>query len=119
MIINQKTMMAQIPVNKRTNILSPRQKLHSMTAKETTDTFVFFNPFRTNPCVTHSRPRVRKDAIKHHLEYLKLHGFDTAHPQNDPIWDSWEVEYYLMRRPRSSPVKRRAAQSALITRIVV
>jgi hypothetical protein len=69
----------------------------------------FSDSSRTNPCSTHDRPRARKDAIMKHLVKKKADP-DMSHPQDDPLWESDEVKYFLQPRPpRFDDRKRKAA----------
>jgi hypothetical protein len=66
---------------------------------------------RQNPCTTHDRPRVRKDAIMRHLKKVKRAGGDTEHPLNDPLWSSAIVNYWLNPRPERFDDRKRKAGS--------
>ena len=60
----------------------------------------FSKPSRRNPCTTHANPKKRKDVIQNHLLQIKHQGYDDQHPENDPLWTSWEVDkYWLASRP--------------------
>jgi hypothetical protein len=74
----------------------------------------FSNPSRRNPCTTHASPKTRKDIIQHHLLYVKQTGYDDQHPEDDPLWESWEVsKYWLLSRPPplASDEDKKAARS--------
>jgi hypothetical protein len=71
----------------------------------------FSDTSRENPCASHSTPRVRKDAIKRHLENIKRAGGDGQHPIGDPLWDSPIVNYMLVPRPPRFDDKKRKAGS--------
>jgi hypothetical protein len=70
----------------------------------------FSDSSRSNPCISHSQPRARKDAIMHHLSRIKSAGGDSCHPLNDSLWNSWIVRWYLQPRPsRFNTQERRTA----------
>jgi len=74
----------------------------------------FSKPSRRNPCTTHANPKKRKDVIQNHLLQIKHQGYDDQHPENDPLWTSWEVDkYWLASRPPplTSEEDKKAARS--------
>lgn len=70
---------------------------------------------RDNPCTTHAQPKGRRDVIMHHLQSIKLDGYDISHPEHDPLWEAPIVkDYYLQKRPQKFEPelkKRRIAKS--------
>jgi len=55
---------------------------------------------RDNPCTTYNKATKRRDRIRNHLIDIKYDGGDEHHPLEDPLWASWTVRYYLLKRPK-------------------
>jgi hypothetical protein len=55
----------------------------------------FADVLRHNPCPDYDRPRSRKDSIMKHLFKVQNGGGDSHHPLDDPLWDSFAVQYFL------------------------
>ena len=73
----------------------------------------FSNASRANPCSSHAEPRVRKDAIQRHLQKVKSAGGDSEHPLDDPLWEDFEVRFYILPRPSKYDEKKRKKGSRL------
>ena len=76
----------------------------------------FSNSTRANPCTTHANPRKRKDAIMLHLFKIKGKGGDEQHPLKDPLWNSWEVKFYLHSRPPKFDENKKKKSSRVAAR---
>jgi hypothetical protein len=63
---------------------------------------------------TQTKDKKRRDLIERHLSRIKLNGYDDAHPQDDPMWQSWLVQkYYLVPRCKYDPQTRKTRQRAI------
>ena len=71
----------------------------------------FSDPSRPTPCTTHERPRKKKKSIQKHLQNVKENGGDEKHPHDDPLWSTFEVNWFLTSRPKFNKKKKLLAQS--------
>jgi hypothetical protein len=71
---------------------------------------------RTNPCETHAEPKSRKDVVERHLVKVKSAGGDEQHPINDPLWQSFQVVWFLTPRPEFTERKRKRAKGSAQSR---
>jgi hypothetical protein len=71
----------------------------------------FSDASRSNRCTTHERPRKKKKSIQKHLQNVKENGGDGKHPLDDPLWKTFEVNWFLTSRPKFSKKKKLLAQS--------
>ena len=60
----------------------------------------FSDASRANSCFTHAVAKSRKDVIERHLEKVKSNGGDEQHPLDDPLWNTFEVVWFLTPRPK-------------------
>jgi hypothetical protein len=71
----------------------------------------FSDAARPNPCTTHEQPRKKKKSIQKHLQHVKEIGGDEKHPLDDPLWSTFEVNWFLTSRPKFNKKKKLLAQS--------
>jgi len=77
----------------------PQQKVCRFPISSNTQVCPFSLSTRQVPCTSHDQPRKRKDNIMNHLKKIRDQGGDAQHPLDDPLWDSWAVNWFLLPRP--------------------
>jgi hypothetical protein len=77
----------------------PEVAFYNMARKKKTHICPFAEEHRRHRCPM-SADMKRKDRVQHHLQQIIVDGYDTAHPRDDPLWQSVLVaKYYLKSRP--------------------
>ena len=76
----------------------------------------FSDPSRVNRCLSHAEAKSRKDVIENHLLKVKSNGGDEQHPLDDPLWNSFDVVWFLTPRPKFTPKERKLAKGSVQSR---
>ena len=76
----------------------------------------FSEPSRVNRCLSPAEAKSRKDVIEKHLHKVKSNGGDEQHPLDDPLWNSFDVVWFLTPRPKFTPKERKLAKGSVQSR---
>jgi hypothetical protein len=77
----------------------PEVAFYNMARKKKRHVCPFADEQRRHRCPMSTNMK-RKDRVQHHLQQIIVDGYDTAHPRDDPLWQSGLVaKYYLKSRP--------------------